>query len=104
MTPLEALERFCGHIPRDISELTVRAESSDCDLWPEAMTAAVSLSGMLDDATSDDDLIAGVQHFTALHEAGVFSDEQWVRETNEVIAAVSAVAVPLDRADQHARN
>lgn len=92
MTPIEALERFCRFDDRSICELTVRAEGSDCDLWPEAMTAAVALSGMLDDAQSDDDLIEGVRHFVALYEAGIFTAEQWTAETDSVIGAVAKAA------------
>ena len=51
-------------------------------------TAAVSLSGMLDDSTSDTDLEDAADHFRTLLGAGVFDLEAWNNEAHEIIRQV----------------
>lgn len=52
------------------------------------VTAAVSLSGMLDGATTQHDLDEAAQHFCSLLGGGVFTLEQWSEEAHEVIQQI----------------
>ena len=51
-------------------------------------TAAVSLSGMIEDATNDADIDEAGEHFRALLNAGIFTAEQWADEAESVIQQV----------------
>ena len=44
------------------------------------MAAAASLSGMLDDCRTDEDLRQAVEHFDHLANAGVMTEQQWAAE------------------------
>ena len=69
--------------------------------WPEAvmaaspvfrvtgMTAAASISGQLDDAQDDTDLIAASQHGLSLVRLGVVTDVQFHHAADEVVDAVT---------------
>ena len=52
------------------------------------VTAQVTLSGMLDDAVTEDDLDEAAAHFRTLLSAGIFTLEQWSEEANDVLRQI----------------
>lgn len=52
------------------------------------VTAAISLSGMLDDAETQEDLDEAAEHFETLLGAGVFTLDDLCSEAHEVISEV----------------
>jgi hypothetical protein len=73
-------------------------------LWPYAATAAVLLSGCLDDALDDAQLDEGIEHFESLRSCGVFSGDDWERGMIEVAEAVAAARQAKNGPPACARN
>jgi hypothetical protein len=88
LTAHDLLTRVVQKDGNCIRATMVSPDGIEADCWPAAMTAAASLSGMLDDCRDLDDLQEAVSHFLTLLEAEVFTRDQWERETCEVVGAV----------------
>jgi hypothetical protein len=52
------------------------------------MTAAVALSGQLDECKTDEDLRQAVEHTMTLVNCGVYTTEQWSEESQRVEKAL----------------
>ena len=65
------------------------------------VTAAVELSGCLDDAQTLDELQAGCEHFASLLSAGIVTPEAWNQATLNVIGELLAWG---DAVTSHERN
>lgn len=69
----------------DRSALPADIEVNGLDAWPSGAVAAVELAGHLDDATTDADLDAGLEHFSTLLSMGVMDDDQWKAVAFEIL-------------------
>jgi|GEM_PF-4454282 len=69
-------------------DVSLNCPLGPCDAWPAAATAAVALSGCLEDAATDADLDEGLAHFQYLWTDGIVTQEQWDAEMIAVIDAV----------------
>lgn len=97
MTILEALERLAARSNRETFDVTIFLRG--CDVWPEAMVAAVSLAGFLDDAQTDEDLNDGIKHFHSLWSSEIVSPDEWTNETVAVMREVVDAAQRVSRAE-----
>ena len=68
-------------------EISFEADDGSEPVAP-LVTAQITLSGMLDDAVTDDDLDEAAAHFRSLLNAGVFTLEQWSEEAHDVIRQI----------------
>jgi hypothetical protein len=86
MTILRAHERFASRKDRSIFPHSVSLRGySQLDVWPAVATAAVSCAGHLEDATTDEDLDAGIRAYESYVEMGSLDDEQLEGATMAVI-------------------
>jgi hypothetical protein len=67
---------------------------------PLLIVGGISLSGMLDDAQTVDDLREAAQHFSTLLSCGVASWEQWGSSTRDLFDELELFARQFDRAEE----
>jgi hypothetical protein len=78
----------CLAARNDRSALPWRATIDGEDCWPALATAAVSIAGYLDDATTNAELDEGLAHFQTLCSAGILEEAAILAATRDVMDAV----------------
>jgi hypothetical protein len=88
VTPLEAHAHFAARTDRSVHPEDIQADlgRGPVSVWPAALAAMASLSGMLSECETDDDLDEAVRHYRAIFDPDSHAD--LAAETGAVIADV----------------
>jgi hypothetical protein len=101
MKLLEAFERLGARRDRSVLDITAQIAvprpvgNDDCELelvdaWPEVATALASLSGWLDDASTDNDLDEAIGQGRSLLDAGILDEAAVEDECERLVCLLMA--------------